>query len=432
MSEKLAILGGTPVRSKPFAPRKTMQVEEKSAVNEVMDSDCLSGFFGAPSEQFLGGAKVREFEAAWAKKFGYKYAVTTNSWTTGLVTAVGAIGISPGDEVITTPYTMSATATAILFWGGVPVFADIEENTFNLDPASIEANITERTKAIMVVHIFGCPANMSAILDIAKRHKLKVIEDAAQSPSATIDGKPVGAIGDIGGFSLNYHKHIHTGEGGVLVTNNEDLAKRSQLLRNHGENVVEAWEVEDLTNMVGNNYRLTELQSAIGIEQLKRLDGIVSLRQEMADFLNMRLGKLDCIKISDVPKNMTHAYYVYALRYDEKTHGVSRETFVEAVNAELPAIITSDDIPLTNGYIEPLYMSPLYQKKIAFGANHYPFSLDDCKQDYKKGLCPTVERMQEKELMLSTIVRDPLNLDDMEHFASAIEKTVRNISQLKK
>jgi len=288
---KLAINGGYGTRSQAFAARRTMGDTEKKAVMEVMESGELSGFFGSPGPQWLGGEKVKQFERKWANNYGYKHAISVNSWTTGLMTAVGAMGIGPGDEVIVSPYTMSASATAILFYGGIPIFADIDPETFNITAATIEPLITPRTRAIMVVHIFGQTAEMEAIMVLARKHNLKVIEDGAQSPGVKYKGKSICGFGDVGGFSLNYHKHIHTGEGGMLVTNDDQVALRCQLIRNHGENLVEVQPIEDLTNILGANYRLTELQAAIGIAQLDRLDGYVAHRQRLANYFGMQLPR---------------------------------------------------------------------------------------------------------------------------------------------
>ena len=181
----------------------------------------ISGEWGP---DFYGGEKVQEFEKAWADFFGVAHAVTVNSNTSVFIAAVGAVGVEPGDEVIVSPWTMCASATSILVWNAIPVFADIEEETFNLDPMSIERNITPYTRAIMVIDIFGHPADLDAIMDIARRHHLKVIEDCAQAPAAIYKGRYAGTIADIGVYSLNYHKHIHTGEGGVCVTNDAALA----------------------------------------------------------------------------------------------------------------------------------------------------------------------------------------------------------------
>ena len=289
---KLAVAGGKPVRSMPFVMRKTMGEAEKRAVLEVLDSDILSGFFGSPGSGWLGGPKVKEFEAKWASMYGYKHAISVNSWSTGLMTAVGAIGIEAGDEVIVSPYTMSASATSIVFYGGIPVFADIDPDTFNITAATIEGMLSPRTKAIMVVHIFGQAADMYPIMALAIKHNLRVIEDAAQCPGIRYKGTPVGAIGDVGGFSLNYHKHIHTGEGGMIVTNNDDIAVRCRLIRNHAENLTEFVGVDDLTNMIGSNYRLTEMGAAIGCAQLDRLDGYLAHRQRLAKWFSEGLSNI--------------------------------------------------------------------------------------------------------------------------------------------
>lgn len=429
---KLAILGGTPVRTKDFPNRISMGAEEKAAALRVLDSDVLSAFVGAAGQFFDGGREVRAFEDQWASAYGFKHAISVNSWTTGLQTAVGAIGIEPGDEVICPPYTMSASATVVLFYGGIPIFADLDPNRFTLDPASVEACITSRTKAIMVVHLFGYSADMDALMAIARKHNLKVIEDAAQAPGVLYRGRPVGAIGDIGGFSLNFHKHIHTGEGGLLVTNDSELALRSRLIRNHGENAAEAYGVKDLANTIGSNYRFTELQAAIASEQFKRLKGFLAHRKELARHLESRLTGLPGLKLPQVEPGSTHSYYMYAVRYDEAVHGVPRNVFLRAVSAELPKPRYWDTTPFAEGYVKPLYLNPVYQRQIAIGRKGFPFNCNPgVTYSYPKGLCPVVERLYEKELLLSPLVREGLTNDDLSDFANAIEKVVANMAELR-
>lgn len=428
---ELAISGGAATRTQAFAVRRTMGETEKQAVIEVMDSGLLSGFFGSPGPQWLGGPKVQEFERKWADKYGFGHAISVNSWTTGLMTAVGAIGIAPGDEVIVSPYTMSASATAILFYGGIPIFADIDPDTFNLSAASIERCITPRTKAIMVVHIFGQAADMDPIMELARRHQLKVIEDAAQAPGVFYKGKPVGAIGDIGGFSLNYHKHIHTGEGGMLVTNDAQLALRCQLIRNHGENLIEAQQVEELTNLLGSNYRLTELQAAIGIAQLDRLDGYLAHRQRLAAYFGEQLASIEGLTPAKVADGADHAYYLYPVKYDAKTTGIARNVFVKAVNAELPPPVIWEQTGWVEAYVRPLYLAPLYQKKIAFGSKGFPWSMNpEVDYNYQRGICPVVERMYEEELIYTPLMREPLLESDIDDFVAAIKKVLLNKTQL--
>ena len=255
----LALLGGVKTIKTPFKVYNSIGQEEANAAIGVIQSGVLSKFIGAWCPDFYGGNKVRELEAEWASYFGVKHAITVNSWTSGLVAAVGAIGIEPGDEVIVPTWTMSATATAILAWNGIPVFADIDEKTFNIDPISVEKNITENTKAIIAVDIFGQSADMNALSSIAKKHHLRLISDSAQSPGALYKGRYAGTLADIGGYSLNYHKHIHTGEGGVLVTNNDLLAEKLRMIRNHAEVVIDGRGDMSLVNMIGYNFRLGEI-----------------------------------------------------------------------------------------------------------------------------------------------------------------------------
>jgi perosamine synthetase len=420
-----AILGGEPVRRTPFLPRTTMGEPEKRAAMEVLDSDVLSAFLGSSGKFFLGGPKVRAFEDAWRQRYGFKHCVTVNSWTTGLMVAFGAVGVEPGDEVICPPYTMSASATAAMFYGGVPVFADIEASTLCLDPADFEAKITPRTKAVVVVHLLGRPAAMDPICDIAKRHGIAVVEDAAQAPGVLYRGRPVGTIGDVGGFSLNFHKHIHCGEGGVLVTDDDGIARACQLIRNHGENAITEEELKTLVNPIGSNYRLTELQSAIGLAQLDRLEGYLDTRQRLAEHLNDRLRDRPGLTLQSVEPGSTHAYYVFPMRYDAQVTGLSRSMFVRAVCAELPTPKGFESLPLAAGYVKPLYLNPVYQKQRALGRGGYPWAFNpDVTYDYREGLCPVAERMYAEELVLSPLVREPHTVSDMDDFVDAIEKVL--------
>jgi perosamine synthetase len=429
---ELAIKGGKAARSAPFPARRPMGEAEKQAVLEVMESGDLSGFFGSPGPQWLGGPKVQAFERKWAEQYGFRHAVSVNSWTTGLMTAVGAVGIGPGDEVIVSPYTMSASATAILFYGGIPVFADIDPDTFNITAATIAPRITPRTRAIMVVHIFGQAADMDPIMALARQHGLKVIEDGAQAPGVHYKGRPVGAIGDIGGFSLNYHKHIHTGEGGMLVTNDDQLALRSQLIRNHAENLVESQGVTDLTNMLGSNYRLTELQAAIGLSQLDKVDALVATRQRLAAHFGRRLAEFPALSAAKLAEGAEHAYYLYPVKFDAARAGMTRQQFVQAVNAELPKPEVWEQTGFVEAYVKPLYLAPLYQQKIALGSKGFPWTMHpEVQYDYSKGSCPVVERMHEQELIYTPLMREPLQESDIDDFVAAIGKVLGHAAELR-
>ena len=433
MKNKPAILGGDKTRKTSLSKRITIGNEEKKAVIDVMETDVLSAFIGAPGEKFLGGAKVLEFENYWKHKYGFKHAISVNSWTSGLIISVGSIGVEPGDEVICSPYTMSASATSVLFYGGIPVFADIDPKTYNIDPKSIESKITARTKAILVVHIFGACADMDSIMELAKKYDLKVIEDAAQAPGIKYKNKSIGAIGDIGGFSLNFHKHIHTGEGGMIVTNNDDLAFKAQLIRNHGENYAKKIPIKDLPNIIGGNSRLTEIQAAIGVVQLKKLDSIIAHRNILANFLHNEIQKIDCLKTFPLEKGIDHSYYAFAIKFNTKKAKISRSLFVKAVNKEFLNAEGWESVPLAEAYVEPLYLNPIYQNQIALGSKGFPFNFNEnVTYDYSKGLCPVTEKMYYHEMIISPIVREPLEISDMQDLINAINKVLSNAEEIQK
>jgi perosamine synthetase len=422
--EKLALLGGDKTIQSPFRKYNPIGAEELQAAREVIESGVLSQFIGAWHEDFYGGPKVREFERDAARYFGVKHAVTVNSWTSGLVAAVGAIGVEPGDEVIVTPWTMSASATAILQWNAIPVFADIDPKTYNLDPISIEKNITPYTKAIMVADIFGQSADMDRIMAIASAHDLKVISDTAQAPGAMYKGRFAGTCAHVGGYSLNYHKHIHTGEGGILVTDDDRIAERLQLIRNHAEVVVAGKGVTDISNMVGHNFRLGEIECAIGVEQLKKLGGFVRSRQVLAQALTEGLGNLRGLATPFAMDDCTHAYYVYPMQLDLALLGVSRERICDALEAE--------GVSVSRSY-QNIHLLPLYQKKIAFGSRGFPWSSDICRRDvdYGKGICPVAETLNDSTFIGFGMCVYDLGLDDIRQISRAFQKVWANLDSLR-
>lgn len=385
----LALHGGTPTIAEPMPLYCGIAGDELTAVSRVFERRSLSGFYGSWGSQFLGGDGVKAFEAAWGKKFNTPHVISVNSATSGLCAAVGAVGVGPGDEVIVPPYTMSATAMAPLLYGGIPVFADIDPDTFCIDPEAVRRLITPKTKAVIAVNLFGHPAPLHELAKLCKEHKLALIEDNAQGPLASEHGLYAGTIGDIGVFSLNYHKHIHSGEGGMCVTHDSNLALRLQAIRNHGENIVEDVPIDDLTNMIGFNYRMTEMSAAVGTAQLHKIDTQVLKRQRLAEALSAGLAGLDGLTPPTVRPDCRHVYYVWALKVDEQALGVSRADFSAALAAE--------GFPHFLGYVRPLYLLPLFQQRKAIGRDGWPFTLT--QRQYVKGLCPVAERMYERELL---------------------------------
>lgn len=424
---KLAIKGGKKVRTDLFRRYNNIGIEEKNAVNRVMDKGVLSKYLGSCSEDFYGGEEVKAFEKEWSDYYNAKHTVAVNSNSSGLHVALGACGIGYGDEVIVSPYSMSVSASAPLVWNATPVFADIDNNHYCITPNEFKNKITNKTKAIIIVHIFGCPADMDEIVQIARENDIFIIEDCAQAPGSVYKGRKVGTLGDIGVFSLNYHKHIHTGEGGMCTTNNENLAKRMQLIRNHAEAVVDGMGEEDLINMLGFNMRLTEIQAAIGREQLKKLCNEVEYRRKVASIYNEVFSQFKFIETTEV-NDRIHSYYVQAFQFDSDEAGVSRERFIEAVKAELMPVEgrEGEGIPIYGGYTKPLYLLSIFQQKIVY-KDGFPFNGDE---NYSKGICPVVEDMHFNKLWYHDFTRSPLDAKDVQDVAQAYLKVLENINEL--
>jgi dTDP-4-amino-4,6-dideoxygalactose transaminase len=389
-------------------------------VKQVLESGNLSQFLGTWSEDFLGGPRIRKLEQEWAEYFGVAHAISVNSATSGLYAALGAAGVGAGDEVIVSPYTMSASVAGVLLYGATPVFADIDPDTYCLSAQSIQKVLSPRTKAVVSVDLFGHPADYDAIKQVTEPNRVLIIEDAAQAPGAQYKNDWAGCLGHIGVFSLNYHKTIHCGEGGVIVTNDGELADRLRLIRNHGEAVVKARGGHIHADIIGFNYRMTEIEAAIASEQLKKLKSLTGPRIEAAELLRERWKKVPGLKPAFVQPGCRHVYYVFAFEYDADEMGISRERFVEAVRAE--------GVPLSTGYVEPLYLQPLYQQRVfQCGANCSRYS---GTVSYDKGLCPVAETMHDERLIYTNLVYAGLRRADIEDVALAVEKVALEAKSL--
>lgn len=366
MDEKLALLGGEPVRTAPFPAWPVFDDLERGALREVLDS----GIWGIAAD----GAKITDFERAFAKAHDAAYGQAVFNGSVALEVALRALEIDYGDEVIVPAYTFLATATTCLMAGAVPVFVDIDPDTYNIDPAAVEAAITTRTRVIIPVHIGGLPADLDAILDIARRHDLVVLEDACQAHGASWKGRRVGAHGNLGCFSFQSSKNINAGEGGIILTDDAALAERCWSVHNCGRIRDGRWYQHEV---LGGNYRMTQWQAAILLAQLTRLETLAERREENGRYLAERLGALEGFRPLARDERVTqHGYHLFISRYDPNAfEGLTRARFLEAMRAE--------GIPCSEGYV-PLYRMPAIQAgvrrlKAAVGqTGGYPDVLPDC------------------------------------------------------
>ena len=289
------------------------------------------------------GPKVAEFEQKFADWIGTKYAIAVNSGTAALHVALLSCGIGKGDEVITTPFTFIASGNAIVYTGAKPVFADIDLKTYTLNPDTIESLITENTKAILPVHLYGQSANMDRINEIAEKHGLIVIEDAAQAHGATCNGKNVGNMGDMACFSFYPTKNMTTSEGGIITTNDEDLAESAKIFRAHGASV------RYHHDAIGYNFRMTDISAAIGLAQLEKIDGFNDKRIENADYLNEGLKDVEGVITPYCAYDSKHVYHQYTIRVEKG----KRDDWVDIING--CGVGTGIHYPI------PLYNQPIYK-----------------------------------------------------------------------
>lgn len=381
--------------------------EEVKAASEVVKSGMLSDYIGRLGTKFEGGTKVREFEKKWADYHHVKHAITFNSATSALIAGIGSLGIQPGDEVLVIGYSMCISATAPLFYDAIPIFVDIEDNYFCMDPVDVEAKITSKTKAILPVDLFGQSTDMLALRKIAKKHNLLILSDSSHVPGARYLDGYAGTFGDIGVYSLNQHKIIHCGEGGVAVTNDDELAMKLKLIRNHAEAVVGDLGNFPLGNMLGGNYRLPEIESAIAIEQLKKLPSLIQKRIELANELTEQIGKIDFLQPPELRPTCEHVYYLYPILFDESKAGFSRETYLNKVRE-----LGLDLYRFAGGYIKPLYQEPIFRKHENF-KNGFPFNLNKSFIDYRSVTLPITESLYNERMIVTSYNYPPLTKKDM-------------------
>ena len=390
----LAIAGGTPVRQRPFPKWPIHDESDAQAVADVIRSGCWG----------LGGQNVAEIEKRFAAFQDASYGVATSNGTSSLWLALTALGVGPGDEVIIPAYTFIATAAAVLQTGAVPVMADIDPDTYCLDPDAAEAAITPRTACIIPVHVAGHPADLDRFVDIAQRHKLALLEDACQAHGTQWKGRGVGAYGDLGTFSFQSSKNLSCGEGGMILSNNELLADMCLAYRNCGR-----WEGSSGTRRVlGYNLRMTEMQAALLLSQMKRLEEQTRLRNENALYLAEKLSEIEGIRpLKRDERTTRHAYHLFIFRFDSEVWGVSHDVFLEALAAE--------GIPCSRGYV-PLYRDPTF---IPYGRScpaAWPGIGDHlAKIDYQQMFLPVTEKASSEAVWLtqSMLLGTKQDMDDI-------------------
>jgi len=390
---KLALNGGTPVRRAPWPRWPQWDEREKERVLAVLESGEWGGF----------NPLVKEFEVAFAQRHGAKHCITAVNGTISLEAALRVLGVGPGAEVIVPPYTFIATANAVRLAGATPVFVDIEPDTYNLDVEKVEAAISKKSKAIIPVHFAGLPVDMDELLLIADKHELAVLEDAAHAHGSTWHGQPMGTHGDIGSFSLQQSKNLTAGEGGILLTNDDELALKLWSFANQGRSLDGAWYEHE---MLGSNLRMTGWQAGLLLGQMERFDEQLARRQASARRLNEILEEIDGpAPMRWDPRADNHAFHLFMMRYNpRKFNGLPREQFVAALRAE--------GIPCSTGYAQPLYQQPPLTK---------PYS--------RVMPCPVAEQACREAIWItqSLLLADP---EEMSDIGRAMVKIRENLGEV--
>jgi dTDP-4-amino-4,6-dideoxygalactose transaminase len=413
------VLGGQKVRTKGW-PKWPLWIPESDEpqVLEVLRS-------GVWSRSKL----VVEFEAKWAEINGAKRCLTTVNGTNALITAMKCLDIGGGDEVIVTPYTWIATTQSILQTGAIPVFADVDPDTFQIDPEKIEAKITPRTRALLPVHILGLPANMERIMEIAKKHNLVVVEDCCQAWLSEINQKKVGTFGNAGCFSFQNSKNMTIGEGGAVISNDEAYMDRCYSFHNFGQPYGTIKGVSGTRNnflLLGTKVRLSEYQAAMALAQLKRLEAQTAIRNENADYLRKRLKEIPGIIPHKLYPNATRAaYHLFPFRYiKEDFQGLPREEFIKAVSAE--------GVPCSAGYDSTLNSSPYL--KDAFESKNfklmYPKKMLDFNVYLEQNKCPVNDNMCREAVWLGQNMLLG-SRSDLDEIVMAIDKVRKNAGKIK-
>ena len=407
-STQLAVDGGAPVRTQPFpsvadVSGRRLGDEEIANLTEVIRSGKLFRY---------GGQFVVRFEEEFAKRYGAKHAIAATSGTAALHVAVGALQTNPGDEIITSPITDMGTIIPILFQNAIPVFADLEPDMYCMQPQSIEQRLSDRTAAIIVVHLFGQPTDMNPVLDIANRRGIPVIEDCSQAYLTEYRGRLAGAMGALGCFSMQQSKHMTAGDGGIVITNDDDLAMRARLFADKG------WprqgEARDYL-FLGNNYRMNELTGAVACAQLGKVESVVAMRRAAAQKLTDRINAIAGVNPPRVRDNCKHSYWQYVITIDEDLLGVSPRDFT--------AVLSAEGIPAGVGYIgRPIYMTQMLRERSAYGTSHCPWECRFAGRsiEYREEDCPNTLDILRRVIVMP--INENYTEQDINDIAKALDK----------
>jgi perosamine synthetase len=417
--EKLAIEGGKPIRQNN--PIMEVDLIEEAEINALLDV--------ARQKKLRRASVAYEYEAALAKWYGVKHAIAVANGTVSLHAALAALEIGPGDEVIVTPYTFVASDSCVLEQNAIPIFADIDPYTLTIDPKDIERKITDRTKAIIPVSICGVPMDIGAIMDIANKHGIKVIEDNAQSPGALYQGKKLGTFGHISSYSTISGKIMSTGEGGYLLTDNDDLFEKMWGYVDFARRKSLGMASKFHFGLPCTNYRITNMQAAIGLEQLKKLDFMNFRRIENAHYLDQALANIPGIQLMPEPSWGQRVYYYYCIRINPEVLGANIIDFAKALSAE--GVYDYKYITTTRMVIAQ-HLQPLFLDKKGYGKTQCPFicSLYGKEVEYKRGQHPVSEKAAEEIFWLSS-VHPMLTRADLEEIALAVRKVANSFVERK-
>lgn len=405
--ENLALFGGEKTKQTPFGTGKRFGEEELEQLREALEQNTLFYWYGN---------KVKEMNRKFAAMYGVPHCVATSSGTAAIHAALGALGVTAGDEVIVPPITDMGTIIGVLYQNAIPIFADLDPYSYHMTAETIEEKITDKTKAVIVVHLAGNTADMDPILELARKRDLKIIEDCAQSYLSYYKGKLAGTMGDAGCFSLNDFKHISAGDGGMVLLKDEALYEKTLRFVDKNYNRLAGASLRDV-GFLAPNYRMTELQGAVALAQLDKLESICAKRREYGDGITEGIRELPGIIPAKTPVGGQSSYWFYMFRIDAAKAGVDRDQFCGALTAE--------GIPCMPGYIPAcVYEYNLLTEKNIYPGTDCPFG---CKYygrkiEYRKGLCPNAEEI------LQTSVRLPVSEFYTEQDRKDVVSAIRKVS----